>query len=625
MRVCSILLCVMAALTAPVEHLSAAQTDGLETVVVTVSRLDLSAEALPGDVTVLDRESIEARGKANTLDLLREVAGVHVSQTGGLGSVSSLFVQGGEPNFTTIMIDGVKVNDPTNSRGGSYDFATLNVDEIERVEILRGPQSVRYGSNGLSGIINIVTRGGADAGSLLAEVGSDELVRAGINLGHTFASGQEVTLTATSMRDEDSVPGDEFENSSVAMKFSGGDEFYYELSGRYNEADAQAFPEDSGGPDLAVLRDTDEREYELLTASARFDYRPGDAWGVTWHSAYLDQDASAISPGIAPGILSPVPPNGSDSDYERFWSSAYVMGRISEQWRVVAGVDWQREEGDQTGYLEFAPGFRLPTDFELERDTLGGFVEFEFVPADALTITGSLRVDDPDTRDSETTVNVGVQYAFGEGRVFATWGEAFKLPSFFALGHGLVGNPDLEPETSKGWSVGAGYAPNEGMDFTASAFRTRYEDLIDFDFELFTNVNRSTVTAQGAEASARLAVAARGTLNVHVSYLDLDAPGTTLRQRPQWRGGMALDYAFSDRLRTRVAWLHVGESFDSSIPTGGVWLDDYDRLDVRVSWDVSEALEMWAAFDNAANASYQEVVGFPAPRARSRFGLRYSF
>ena len=134
----------------------------LETITVIGTRIP-RVEAQIGSVTVIDEQTIRERNDSNIFDLLRDVPGVHASLPGGQGSLGSVFIRGSEPNYGAILVDGVQVNNPTNTRGGSFDFSSLDINSIEQIEILRAPQSSIYGSNALSGVINLITRSGSKA------------------------------------------------------------------------------------------------------------------------------------------------------------------------------------------------------------------------------------------------------------------------------------------------------------------------------------------------------------------------------------------------------------------------------------------------------------------------------
>jgi vitamin B12 transporter len=156
----------------------------VEPVIITVSAQAMPESSVSASVTVISRETIEASKAESVIDLLQEVPFLHISQVGAAGGLSSVTLRGGDPNFTLVMIDGIPVNDPTNLLGGSYDFSYLSTDQIERIEIVRGPFSSVFGSEAISGVINIVSRRGAGPPKLSLEAragnfGSHE-VRTGI-------------------------------------------------------------------------------------------------------------------------------------------------------------------------------------------------------------------------------------------------------------------------------------------------------------------------------------------------------------------------------------------------------------------------------------------------------------
>ena len=135
-----------------------APADASTEIVVTGSRVATPPDDLAANVTVLSREDFDVEKPRQLADILRRVAGVHLDQVGGRGGTGSLYLRGADPNYTLVLVDGVRVNDPTNARGGSFDFSTFDVADVERVEIARGPYSAVYGGDALAGVVNIVTR-----------------------------------------------------------------------------------------------------------------------------------------------------------------------------------------------------------------------------------------------------------------------------------------------------------------------------------------------------------------------------------------------------------------------------------------------------------------------------------
>ena len=603
----------------------------LDTLVVTGTRLRDDLSRVPNSTTVIDLETIEARRDASVVDLLRAVPGVQITQYGGRGGLTSLFVRGSEPNFTVVMIDGIKVNDPNNTRGGSFDFSTLHVNDIERIEIVRGPQSSIYGSDALAGVINIFTKRGTRDFEVTvdAEAGRDDYYRGGVGLSGPVGESGDFSLRAGYVDDGDPVEGNDFTSTAVTGKLFVNplEDMTVRLSGRYTDSDAESFPEDSGGPDYAVIRDTDDRDSEDFAIGADMTWELSERFSLHALGSYYDHQENTDSPGIAPGVRDPVPPNGADTELERYEAASYLVWSMGSGFSSTVGADYWNEEGDSKGFVDF--GFPIPTDFNLDRDIVGLFGELKYETA-AITLQASVRRDDPDDEDDETSTKFGAVYRFQNGfsRVFANWGEGFKLPSFFALGHPLVGNPELKPEKSEGWDIGWGQELIEGqLSFTISYYDNEFKDLIDFDFELFTNVNRSRVDTSGYELEFDYRPLDVLSFRAHATYLDIDAkePGVQLRQRPDWRGGVSATWLPHRDWLVNVDWLYVDESYDTSVPTGGLMLDSYNRVDATVTWDATQKLSVTLAVDNLLDESYEEAVGFPAPDIRPRVGIRYRF
>lgn len=599
-----------------------------DTVVITASRLDRSADDLSQSIEIMTRADIERLWAASATEALRQIPGTNVIQQGGRGGVSSILLRGGEPNFTVVLIDGVQVNDPTNTRGGSYDIGSLEQAQIGRVETIFGAMSPVYGSDALSGVVNFLTRGAESGSDVAVEVGTQ-----GYGSANGFYGGAlgnvDVGVGAYYTDDDGDVEGASYEAGGLNGKF--GAEFGSTgtalLSLGFQTTDRSSFPEDSGGPDLAVIRDVDTSETDEGRIGLDVGYVFAERWKTDFWASWYTREEDASSPGIAPGALDGVPPNAAKTDFDRSQLRATVGSDFPANVSALAGVEWQNENGKSAGVIDF--GIPIPTDFELDRDTVSAFVEAS-IDVGNLTLNGGLRRDDPDQIKSVTTGRVGLLYRFANGRteLRANWGEGFKAPSFFALAHPIVGNPDLKSETGDNVDLGIKQyfdAGNSSFEFVI--FRNEYEDLIDFDANLFTNVNRDEVVTKGAETAVDIAVSPQLAIRAHLTYLDTDVKGsdTTLRGRPEWRGGAVVDWEFLAGWRWVTSALALDDFYESSVPTGGVWLDGYVRVDTSVTWQATEALSVGLAIDNLFDEDYQEAVGFPAAGARGRLGARYRF
>jgi len=614
---------------------ASAQEDSaaLETLVVTGTRIPNRSNS-PLASTVLDTATIEARNDSNVLDLLSDVPGVHVNLPGGRGNVGEIFLRGGEANFTAVLIDGVQVNDPTNTRGGSFDFSTLNLDDIERIEILRGPSSSVYGSDALSGAINVITRGGTDAftGLVDAEVGGGDYRRGSLRFSGPAAESSRFSVGVGIIEEGDANSPDRFESDSVTVKADLAQDSRTSVSlyARHANADSSGFPDSSGGPALAIIRDKASRESADNALSVAMTSRLSPTTDLHVAATAYDHSEQAISPGVAPGIGPGIPANRSDNDFSRVALNVFFRSELTSRIDAAFGLGYQDEKGDSTGQIAFGPDFILPTGYSLSRDDVSAYAELAFGADSGFDLVAGVRTDGADGAGRQTTGKLTAARSFANDRVRIRlgWGNAFKLPSLFALADPLVGNPDLRPELVTSWELGVDLqAPDYNLRWQITAFRQRFEDLIDFDFDTFTTVNRSRVNTDGIELGGQYQPTEQLSFVAHLTYTDIDVLDSTamLRQRPDLRGGIGLYWTIAAAFTVHAGWQYIGERFDSSIPTGELALPSYTRLDFAVNWEIGDSIRLNFAIDNVTDANYEEAIGFPAIGRRTRLAVQKMF
>lgn len=601
----------------------------VEQLIVTGTRLAGAAGQWPGAWTAIGLEDIEARGDSGLPDLLRAVPGVQLVQPGA-GSVPQLFMRGGEPNFTLFLLDGIKVNDPNNTRGGSFDLSSLNLSDVERVEVIRGPLSSIYGSDGLDGVVNVISpAGGAHRmASVEAEGGTKDFTRLRLALAGPAGDGG-YALSVASRHDGEAVPGSTYRSDTLngRLRIAAVNEVRGNLYARFADTQSTSFPEESGGPEQAVLRATDQASARDLSLGADFDWTVSGSLSLQGLASRYERRDRYDSPGIAPGEL--VPPNGARNELDRDYAAVRLTARPQGRWTGTFGLDYQRESGRSEGYVDFAPGLRVPNSFALKRGTVGVFAEGRVSVAASLLLQASVRHDEPDVSSGQTTGRLGAVWSpNGEAtRFHVNWGSGFKLPSFFALGSPLVGEPALQPERSDSVELGVMQQLGERGGISLSVFENDYEDLIDFDPDTFRNVNRDEVTTRGLELGGWCDLTSSLAVRFHATRTDIDVKGSDreLLQRPDWRGGAEIRWILGSGLLLVADWLYVGEVFDNSLPTGQLTLDDYHRVDLNVGWQATPRLRIALAVDNLLDADYAEAIGFPAPGLRPRLSARYRF
>ncbi len=583
-------------------------------------------------VTVIQRDRIEARQADNVTDLLRQVPGLHIDQRGARGGVSSVYLRGSDPSLTMVLIDGIKVNDTTNNRGGSFDFSTLNTDHIERIEIVPGPLSAVYGSDALSGVINIITRRGSPESSRQIELagGRFNYLRTRLQ-AHGQLGDLDYALSAAYLDNGEPIEGSDFRNGSwhAHLGLPVSDLMELRWLGRYVRSNSRVFPDASGGPERAVLRDTERREIEELVLGTTLDHDPWEWWRYELRLGFFHRQEEALSPGVAPPPGNPfagVPGSESDATFQRFevtWSHTLTPRDGVD---VTIGAQAQFETGTNQGSLMFIG----PTDFDFSRDTYAPFFNVQLALIPGLRVQGGLRADFIDDFGREVSPRVGATYTIAATgtTLRANWGEGLKVPSFYSLADPVVGNARLTPETSM--SVEVGLTQRlwvERVTLRLSFFYNEFDDLIDFDPTLFRLVNRDEVETKGVEMHVQIQPWPELHVNSHLTYLDSDVKNSTaqLRNRPRWRGGFDIHWRALPTLSLNLALLAVGDSLDFAVPTGERELDAYARVDVAARWAFRPNWEMFLAVDNVLDADYEEAIGFPAPGINPRGGLRARF
>ena len=629
------LIALLAVLPAAAQETPRTDDDTLR-ITITPTRRPAPLAERPESTSIIERADIEARPSAGVPELLSQVPGVSIDQPGGPGGVSSLYLRGTDPNHTLVLIDGIRANDPTNTRGGSFDLSTLDPLTVERIEVVRGPLSSVYGSDAIGGVLNIITREGRafQQNGVSLGIGTD-----GYRRGAAFTSGPvsetlRFAVTGGILDHGDPVEGNALINRTLNAKLHSTPRADTRLTlvGRFADTDARSFPDDSGGPRFAVFRESDRRSIKEATIGGGIDHPLTDWWRLDLSAGFLWREEEVTSPGVAPGIRDPfgIPRNSSDNRYRRLTFTAANRFEPMAGLRLGLGAGIERESGTSRGSLEFGPGFTVPTSFTLDRNIGNVFGEAEYALG-ALVLSAGMRMDMPQGFEPAYSPRVGALYRFDSTgtTLKANWGKGFRLPSFFALRHPLVGNPTLQPEKSTGWDVGVVQDFDDGKSNVGlTYFHNHIRSLIDLEEgPPLRLVNRSAATSRGVELSANWQMTQSLSAHGQVTYtrITLDGGAEALRNRPKWRGAGELRWRPLEQWQFGASVVRVGSVFDSSIPTGDVTLAPYTVVGATATWSPRPDLHLQLALDNLLDADYEQAVGFPAPGRQVRATVRVTF
>lgn len=595
-----------------------AQEPQAEVVVVTASRAGSSSAA----ADTIDRSAIETRQPASLLELLDASPGVRAVTTGGPGGSSAVSLRGGESNFTAILLDGVRLNDPTNVEGGAFDFGLLDPQLVQRIEVVPSAVSAVHGADALSGAVQIITRDPATNGpsaasaSVWADTGRGSAASASLSAG--WGSGGVLGAAGIFDSGTGDPAGTARRDQLFVKARQDAGTLGLSLIALHAGLDATGFAQDSGGPQLAVIRTPEVRTRELdllaLTVRGSGTVRPN----LT--VSQVRQQGLARSPAIAPGVLQGVPAITARDRFERTEATGWLAFDAGPALTVSAGASFVREDGSSTGSLDI--GFPLPVVFARVRETRAVFAEAGWRPSDRVRVDAAARHDSLSGGDSATTWRLGLGWSpqiLSGVRLFASAGTGFKPPSLYALGHPLIGDPGLRPEHSRSVEAGLSW-PVAGGTVQLVLFESRYRDLIDFDPGAFRLTNRDRVTVQGATLAARFTPARDWQLEAGLTRLDVESPAP-LRGRPDWQGDLTATRSRGPlELFASLRW--TGTLADSSIPTGAVEVPATVEADAGIGWRLGERVRVGLVVRDLGDERRPEAVGTPGPGRSLRLSLQ---
>jgi vitamin B12 transporter len=601
----------------------------LDTIVVTATRTEKELRDVGSSITVITADEIVDRQVFTVPELLRDVPGVDVAQSGGLGRTTSVFIRGANSDQTLVLIDGIEMNDPA-SPGNGYDFADLMTDDIERIEILRGPQSPLYGSNAIGGVINIITKKGRGAPrfSAMGEGGSYETfkVRGGVS-GSTDLVNYNLTVSRLETQGFSAAEKrlgnperDAYKNTTVnaGLGLTPLDNLDIQWNLRYIDANKDLDNCGGAGCDNPFRDDRTQQMFTGLTG--RLDLFDGfweQSLGVNY--SYTDRDNRDGSPGAF------IP------------FSAFEGNRFRVQWQHDL---YLHETNTLTlGVEDEEEWIRTDAIAKKSQNTAGYFLQDQIRLWDRSFTTVGVRFDDNDRFGGKVTWRVTQSLAIDEigTRLKGSYGTGFKTPTLFQLFapgdpfFGPLGNPNLGPETSSGWDIGFEQTLwDERVLFGASYFSNSFNDLIDFvGGRGFRNIDRAT--SQGVESYIEITPFEGLTLRGNYTYTHSrdDSTGERLLRRPTDKGSVNVNYRFlQEAANLNLNVVIVGRKDDmnfSVFPFRRETIPGYAVINLAGSYQVNRYLNVFARVDNLFDKHYQEVLGFGTSGVAGYGGIKVSY
>ncbi len=579
----------------------------------------------------IKQNSIELTNPLTLTELLSSMPGVTSIEPGGPAGVAEVYIRGADANFTTVYVDGVRMNDPTDSRGGAFDFSSIAPGEVQKLEIVKGPYSAIYGSGAVAGAINIET---------IPSASLDTVTKAHVSSGSDgyWQTGGQVTGAVGPGFGSISINhldyGDPMQDTSriitsAAANFSA--DFSESLNGSFairgSDGERRSFPIASGGELYSATTDTEFAATENISASATLRWDTSKI-NVTSGFSFFQREEQLSTPPIASGVFDAVPASSSLSQLGRYGAFLKIRTKMNKKVELVAGIDYESEEGDASGALDLG-AFMVPTGFDKHRTTVSPFLEGRLKLGSAVSVFGGFRYDDFSDGNSGLSPRLGLRFQQTPDGASLTgsWGSARKAPSFYALADQLVGNPQLKHEESDGidfkltWPL-----VSKNLNLSFSAYQYEYQDLIDFDFTSFSLVNRSSVEVDGYEVSLSGNKSPAIHWKIFVTAQDnyVDGVKNGLLHRPETSAGASLRWDTAKQWTVNLNGRYSSERQSSSVPTGFVRLDSYSVFNVALTKPLGSKIKLRFSINNLFDKSYQAVVGFLAPDRQLRIGLSYS-
>ena len=600
-------------------------TEALQLVVVTATRIPTPQLDLASSVTVVSADDIAAQQLRTIADVLKNIPGLNVVQQGGPGAVTSVFMRGTNSNHTKVLLDGIDVSDPSNANG-AFDFGQLLTQDIERVEVLRGPQSGLYGSDAIGGVINVITASGSGPPKLAASVeggsfdsfnqtaglsGSRDAFHYNANVAHLHSGATPVTPLDL-LGPGEPRHDDYYDNFTVSTKLGldVAPSFDLGLVARYTSTHLHYTGEDySTFPALPAAEQSESNSDEYYgRASAHLVSLDGR----------LDQSLGVGFTRNQTATLQPQTPEGLNTG-ERIkvdWQGAI---RLAAAETLLLGAEHARDEISQpllasmridSGFAELQSQFgehwfsALNARYD-HNDRFGGKLTYRVAPAWVSSAAGTK-----------------LKASIGSGFKAPTLSELFQdFPPFF------FANPDLKPETSVGYDAGieqgtAGNALRAG----ATYFHNRIRDLVTSDVTGTTWANIGRATTDGVESFFAWQPGRQLSLRLDYTYTEAtdEVAHQELLRRPKHKGTLNLSWRPRGSLLVDLNVLAVSSWIDGNRDFSIPRLDApaYTTVNAAAALDVTRALTVFGRVDNLLDRRYQNPVGFLQPGLGVFAGIR---
>ncbi len=608
----------------------------LEGIVVVANSENTPVREVGSSVTVITAEEIERSQQQSVTEILRNVPGLDVVQTGARGGLTSVCMRGSNSGHTLVIVDGIEMNDPS-SPNGAFDFADLSVDNIERIEVLRGSQSILYGSEAIGGVISIITRTGAGARkttlsanygafstSKVSAVTSGSTARVSYSLSASRTDSKGFSATESLVSNE----RDDYGLTSLSGKLvvRPSDYSQVKLTVRSSDSKTDLDKGFSSFTNFGVFDDLNNLQSSrkiFLKAEADIS-DSSQVWRGKVSASFASTDRTATdSTDAAFGA------GFQDSKYDSETLHFGLKGILTpiDNQRLIVGVETERESLSQN--TDF--GFGASSLSNIHAITTGVYALAQLSASDKLFVTLGVRNDDHERFGNHASARATATLAprgFGT-RIKASFGGGFNAPTLFQLFDPLYGDPTLQPEESESWDIGIEqrlFAGRANMGVTW--FHQSINNIFGFDPATFRTINIASALSEGVEVFADVKL---NQFFARLDYTYTDAidkvDGSSLLRRAKNKIVFRATYTPNKLTSASVRVRHIGARFDNDFemfPAQRVTLGSYTVVGLTAQRKVFEGLTVTGRIENLFDKQYQDVWYYATSDRAVYFGVRYS-
>jgi vitamin B12 transporter len=592
-----------------------------EEIVVTATRLPIPEEQSPASVSVVAAEEIEHRQVQRVADALRQVPGISVTQTGAPGQLTSVFTRGLRSEHTQVLLDGIPINQGLQ---GAFNFADLSVDNLDRIEVVRGPQSTLYGPRALAGAIQIFTRrgSGTPTASVTAEAGSFGTFREAFSSSGAWKQfDYSVGLSRLDTENERRNNEYRLSNAIANVGWSPNEQLRIGSLFTYSLADA-------GNPNsILTPRSRDNFLTERWLVGPRVDYQPVDWWN---HQLVLSYDHERqVNDPNENFFVGP-----TRALFKRFTFDYQNDAKLTKWLTLTTGTFYsQVDAGQERPFISQAFGPQ-PTFISDETEQASVFAQASIQPVTDLNLVAGGRFDNFNQFGDIWTYRFAGSYRIArtDTTLHASIATGFSPPSSQDKIFG--DNFGLEPERNRGWDAGIEQRLWNGrVHVGATYFHNRLSNVIG-STDLFETFNLGSARTQGVEAELKIRPIQDLVLTATYTYLDTEKTssadinqplGARLPRRPRNEGYASATYLWFGKLRTTVEGKFVNAREEFSFGGPNFDIEDYAFVNLAAEYELNRRVSVFGRINNLTDEQYAEVFGFPALGRGLYGGVRVTF